>query len=93
MRVQTLLLYRAWALFYAMDFASVRATCDALLPAIDQRTHAPWRRLCLTLSGAAEVGLGNPERALDRALTARGEMDRQPALGDWYWRLLLQRTL
>ncbi|HEX2779340.1 MAG TPA: hypothetical protein VHM30_07565, partial [Gemmatimonadaceae bacterium] len=92
-RAQTLLLYRAWALLHAMDFASVRAICDSLLPTIDENTHAPWRRLCLTLAGAAEAGLGDNERAFDRALTARGEMDSRPALGDWYWRLLLQRTL
>jgi hypothetical protein len=86
-RTQTLLLSRAWTLLHAMDFASARAVCDSLLPAFRQAARAPWRRLCLTIAGAAEAGLGNVQGALDHLLAARDEMDRHSALGDWYWRL------
>jgi tetratricopeptide (TPR) repeat protein len=86
-RAQTLLLTRALALLLAMDFAAVRAICDSLLPALEHPGRGPWRRWCLTIGGAAEVGLGNGEAALDRLLTAGEEMDRHAVLGDWYWRL------
>lgn len=92
-RGQTLLLSRAWVLLHAMDFAGARAICDALLLDFQEPTRRPWRRYCLTLGGAAEVGLGNHEGALSRLLTAREEMDRHMALGDWYWRLRLEWAL
>jgi hypothetical protein len=57
------------------------------LPALDQPGQAPWRRWCLTVGGAAEVGLGDNEAALDHLLTAREEMDRHTVLGDWYIRV------
>jgi DNA-binding winged helix-turn-helix (wHTH) protein len=93
LRGQTLLLFRCLALLFAMDFASVRAISESLLPALHDPARAPWRRFCLTLSGMAAVGLGNHEAGLDRLGTAREEMDRRPALGDWYWRLLQQSAL
>jgi hypothetical protein len=86
-RTQTLLVSRAWTLLHAMDFAGARAVGDSLLPAFRPAARAPWRRLCLTISGAADAGLGNVEVALHHLLAARDEMDRHSALGDWYWRL------
>ena len=86
-RTHTLLLIRALGLLHAMNFAAVRAICDSLLPALEHPGRAPWRRWCLTIGGAAEVGLGNREAALDRLMTAGEEMDRHAVLGDWYWRL------
>ena len=86
-RTQTLLLSRSWTLLHAMDYAGARAVSDSLLPAFRHAARAPWRRLCLTIAGAAEAGLGNVQGALDHLLAARDEMDRHSALGDWYWRL------
>jgi hypothetical protein len=85
-RGQTLLMSRAWALVCAMDFAGARAITESLLPALQQRP--PWRRFCLTIAGAAAVGLGDYERAADRLSAAGQEMDRHGTLGDWYWRLV-----
>ncbi len=86
-RAQNLRNNRALMLVHAMDFASARASCDAVLPALDQPGQAPWRRWCLTVGGAAEVGLGDYEAARDHLLTAREEMDRHTVLGDWYIRV------
>ena len=92
-RMETLQLSRAWLLLHAMDFPGARAICEALLRAFDHPARAPWRRFCLTVFGAAEVGLGNRDAALGHLLAAREEMDRHPALGDWYWSLRLQHAL
>jgi hypothetical protein len=92
-RTQTLLVSRSWTLLYAMDFAGARAVSDSLLPAFRQAARAPWRRLCLTIAGAADAGLGNFGGALDHLLAARDEMDHRSALGDWYWRLQHRRAL
>jgi hypothetical protein len=86
-RAQTLLLIRALALVHAKDFPAARAICDSLMPALEHPGRAPWRRWCLTIGGAAEVGVGNREAALDWLSTAGEEMDRHAVLGDWYWRL------
>ncbi|HEX2778705.1 MAG TPA: hypothetical protein VHM30_04340, partial [Gemmatimonadaceae bacterium] len=90
---ETLLLSRCSTLLHAMDFAGARAICDSVLPAFDHPARAPWRRWCLAMSGAAEAGVGNHERAIERLRTAGEEMDRHPALGDWYWRLWQQCAL
>jgi hypothetical protein len=84
-RGHTLSMSRAWALLFAMDFGGARDSAELLLPAVQQRP--PWRRFCLVIVGAAEAGLGNHERALERLLQAGEEMDRHSTLGDWYWRL------
>jgi hypothetical protein len=48
------------------------------------------RRHCLIFAGAADVGLGNPERALEHLMTSKNEMDHQPMMVDWYHRMPLQ---
>lgn len=90
-RAHTLLMSRALTLLFAMDFSGARAIAESLLPALRQR--APWRRFCLTIAGAAEAGLGNYERSLDRLNAASEEMDGQATLGDWYWRLVQRWAL
>lgn len=90
-RLHTLLLSRAWALLCAMNFSGARTIAESLLPAVQHR--APWRRFCLVIAGAAEMGLGNHERALDHLLVAGDEMDRHMTLGDWYWRLVQRWAL
>jgi len=79
-------LVRCWLQLFAMDFAGARSVCASILAAPQPPGGMFGSHLCLILSGAAEAGLGNHERARDRLLTAREEMDRHEALLDWYSR-------
>jgi DNA-binding winged helix-turn-helix (wHTH) protein/tetratricopeptide (TPR) repeat protein len=79
-------LVRCWLQLFAMDFAGARSVCDSIQAAPQPPGRMFGSHLCLTLSGAAEAGLGNHEGALERLLAARGEMDRHVALLDWYSR-------
>jgi hypothetical protein len=89
----TLLLVRCLAQVLALDFAGARVGCASVSPGSDQASASFPRHLCLTLEGAAAAGLGDHEVALDRLLTVRQEMDRQPQLLDWYWGLLQRWAL
>jgi tetratricopeptide (TPR) repeat protein len=53
------------------------------------RILPPQRRIALIFCGLAEAILGNAVAALEYLRTAEGEMERQPVLMDWYWRLAL----
>ena len=75
----------------AMDFAGAQAGCALVSPPDRPLKNFP-RHFCLTLEGAAAAGLGDHDRALERLLTVGEEMDRQPQLMDWYWRLLQHWT-
>ena len=90
-RAHTLMMSKAWALLFAMDFNGARQMAECVLPAVQQR--APWRRFSLVIAGAAEAGLGNHQQAFERLLLAGEEMDRHSTLGDWYWRLPQQWAL
>ncbi len=79
-------LLRCWLQLFAMDFAGVRSVCAPILSAAEPPGQMFGRHLCLTLSGAAEAGLGNHEVAFEQLLTAREEMDHHVALLDWYSR-------
>ena len=72
-----LLLLRCWLQLFAMDFAGARSVCASILAAREPPGGMFGRHLCLTLSGAAEAGLGNHHLARERLLAARGEMDRR----------------
>ncbi len=76
-------LLRCWLQLFAMDFAGARSVCNSILSAAEPPGQMFGRHLCLTLSGAAEAGLGNNEVAFERLLAARDEMDRHEALLDW----------
>lgn len=78
---------------FAMDFAGARAVCETILAEPEPPGRAFGRHFCLTLSGAAEAGLGNYHTARERLLAARGEMDRQMALLDWNWRFWQRSAL
>jgi tetratricopeptide (TPR) repeat protein len=80
-------LCRCWTQLLAMDFAAARAGCASVSPSPDRPLRTFPRHFWLTLDGAAAAGLGENEVALERLLAAGEEMDRQPALLDWYWRL------
>jgi DNA-binding winged helix-turn-helix (wHTH) protein/tetratricopeptide (TPR) repeat protein len=71
----------------AMDFAGARQIVESNAPIF--MSIPAVRRFNLIRAGAAEVGLGNPERALEHLLTAENEMDHQPMMADWYHRMPL----
>ena len=80
-------LLRCWTQLLAMDFAAARAGCASMLPGPDRPLRTFPRHFWLTLDGTAAAGLGEYDIALERLLAAGEEMDREPALLDWYWRL------
>jgi hypothetical protein len=94
-------LYRSYLLFHAMDFAGVHCVCSELVSSLEQDV-APadvtrptpmlpaQQRLRLLLSGVADAGLGNNDAALAQLLEVERQMDGQPVIFDWYWRLLLE---
>ncbi len=89
----TLLLVRCLAQVLGLDFAGARAACASVSASMGRSLPTFPRHLWLTLDGAAAAGLGDYETALERLLTAREEMDRQPQLLDWYWGLLQRWAL
>jgi tetratricopeptide (TPR) repeat protein len=102
-RAQRLNLYRAWIHLNAMDFTGVLAICNgaSCLPQDVSRTAGaaspePFpteMRMCLVLSGSAELALGEHQQALEHLSAARDAMDRDLAICDWYWQLLLDSSL
>jgi hypothetical protein len=92
-RVQTFRVYQAGIHLQALDFAGVRALCEALLPELSALEWSPWRRFCLVWAGTAETALGNYERAWHYFVTVREEMERQMVMLDWHCRLLLEAGL
>ncbi len=92
-RVQIFRVYQAGIHFQAMDFAGVRAVCEALLPGLREPAWSPWRRFCLVWAGTAETALGNYERAWHYFVTVQEEMERQTVMLDWHCRLLLEAGL
>lgn len=91
--MHTLRLNRALVQVFAMDFSSARAICDDALPHLDPPALAAQRRYCLAIAGAAEAGLGNHERALERLLTVREEAESGMVVFDWYRWLMVQWAL
>jgi DNA-binding winged helix-turn-helix (wHTH) protein len=88
-----LVLFRCWTQLWAMDFAAARASCTSVAPTPDRPLHKFARRFWLTLDAAAAAGLGDHHHAVERLLRLEGEMDEQPVLLDWYWRLLQRWVL
>src|SRR6202171_4447215 len=76
-----------------MDYAGALSICERLLPLVREPARTYPHRLCLILAGAAESGLGNHDRALERLQAASDEMDRQKVVLDWYWCLQLESAL
>jgi len=89
----TLRLLRCLTLVLGLDFAGARAGCPSVAPSPDQLSQHFPRHFWLAVEGAVAAGMGEHERALEGLRQAGDEMDRQPQLLDWYWRLLTQWTL
>jgi len=84
---------RCLAQVLASDFAGAQAGCASVSVGADPLSATFPRHFSLTLEGAAAAGLRDYEKALERLLTVREEMDRQPQLLDWYWGLLQRWAL
>ena len=93
---RTLQLVRAWTLFHCDDFRGVLAQCQELATDTDW-SEAPDTTVAadtevrrrLLLEGLAETELGDLADARQHLQEARRQMDGQPVMFDWYWRLML----
>jgi hypothetical protein len=102
-RARRLTLYRAWIHLNAMDFAGVLTICDKAVPrngespsGDEPRTPAAFPtefRISLVLRGSAEMMLGEHQQALEHLCQARDSIDRDAAVCDWYWRIVLDSSL
>ena len=93
---RTLQFVRAWTLFHCDDFRGVLAQCQALAADTDSTESLDTTvasgtevRRRLLLQGLAETELGDLARAHQHLLEAQRQMDGQPVMFDWYWRLML----
>jgi DNA-binding winged helix-turn-helix (wHTH) protein len=90
---QMLRLSRSWIHFHAMDFEEVLAARELVESAGDRFGGSYLVRLGRLLSGSADIGLGNYERATETLMMARDEMNSHPIVLDWCFRLPLQAAL
>lgn len=60
---QMLRLFQAWVHLHAMDFAGVRAICEAVFSWLGEPSATSTLRICQVLAGAAETGLEQREAA------------------------------
>lgn len=95
---RTLQLVRAWTLFHCADFRGMLAQCHqiaaetAAVAEIDEtQTAVAESEVCrrLVLEGLAEAELGEVTASYQHLLEAQRQMDSQPVMFDWYWRILL----
>jgi tetratricopeptide (TPR) repeat protein len=94
--------YRGVLLFHAMDFEGVLANCNGVASgSLESESAAGFhlvpherriveQRIALIFSGLAEAALGHNAPAIDLLRTAEREMEQQPGILDWYWRLPLE---
>jgi tetratricopeptide (TPR) repeat protein len=90
---QMLRLFQAWVHLHAMDFAGVRAICEAVFSWLGEPSATSTLRICQVLAGAAETGLRHYARAREHLVTVRNDMERQMVIRDWYWRMPLELAL
>jgi hypothetical protein len=98
---RTLQVYRGWLLVHTMDFETVLELDRQFRQAADRpgsddeaRERAaflpPQQRVWTILSGLAHAGLGETVAAAARFAEAERQMEREPIMFDWYWRLALE---
>ncbi|WP_042338616.1 ATP-binding protein [Paraburkholderia ferrariae] len=93
---RTLQVYRGWLLVHSMDYEIVveldqQLRRTALGADVGDRDTlpGPQRRAWTIVAGLAHAGLGDDATASARFSEAEAEMDREPVMFDWYWRLAL----
>ncbi|WP_144138142.1 ATP-binding protein [Paraburkholderia sp. BCC1884] len=99
---RTLEVYRGWLLVHTMDYETIlasdkqfRSSTEAILA--DECRHlgnrdallAPQRRAWNVVTGLAQAGIGNAAAAATRFAEVERDMEREPAMFDWHWRLAL----
>jgi hypothetical protein len=87
---RTLQLFRAWFLILAMDFENA---LEASLSISLSLAHPAEQRLRLLLIGTAHAGLGHTADAAIALINVEHMMKTQPAVFDWYWRILLEWSM
>ena len=98
---RTLQVYRGWLLVHTMDFETVLELDRQFTEAADRpgsdvevRERAaflpPQQRVWTILAGLAHAGLGESTAAAARFAQAERQMDHEPIMFDWYWRLALE---
>lgn len=95
---RTLQQVRAWTLFHCADFHGMLAQCHAISADTESvhvsdaeqtvATETEFRRHLL-LQGLAEAELGDLAASYQHLLEAQRQMDDQPVMFDWYWRIML----
>src|SRR5271165_827523 len=84
-------LERTWIQVDAMDFTGAQQFVESAHPVV---AHIPsLRHYYLIMASFAEVGLGNYRIALEYLLKCRDEMEQNPLMTDWYYRMPLQQAL
>ena len=98
---RTLQVYRGWLLVHTMDFETVVELDRQFSEAahrpgseLEVRERAaflpPQQRVWTILAGLAHAGLGENSAAAARFAEAEQQMDHEPIMFDWYWRLALE---
>lgn len=98
---RTLQIYRGWLLVHTMDFETVleldsefRAAAQRPASGAQARERAaflpPQQRVWTTLAGLAHAGLNQRKQAAARFAEAEQQMEHEPIMFDWYWRLAIE---
>ncbi|RFU48559.1 AAA family ATPase [Paraburkholderia sp. DHOC27] len=98
---RTLQVYRGWLLVHTMDFETVldldrqfRAAMDRPTSGMQARERTamlpPQQRVWTILAGLAHAGLNQREQAAACFAEAERQMEHEPIMFDWYWRLAIE---
>jgi tetratricopeptide (TPR) repeat protein len=87
---RTLQLFRAWFLVLSLDFENALEAARSISLSAAQPAE---QRLRLLLVGIAQAGLGHTADAATALLNVEQAMEIQPAVFDWYWRMILEWSL
>ncbi len=87
---RTLQVFRAWFLVLTLDFENALEAARSISLSAAQPAE---QRLRLLLVGVAQAGLGHTADAATALLNVEQMMEIQPAVFDWYWRMMLEWAL
>lgn len=83
-------LFRAWFLLLTLDFENALKAARSISLSAAQPAE---QRLRLLLVGIGQAGLGHTADAVTALLNVEQMMQIQPAVFDWYWKVVLEWTL
>ena len=97
---RTLRIYRIWVLHHCMDYAGVLDACRRIADCSESTVVSETGfkevilpaevRLSSILTGLAHAGLGSTDEAVTCLHAVQGQMECQPVIFDWYWRLSVE---